>query len=359
MPLMPGGLAEGLVHGQEAAVAVDQREADRQHVEQRLQVATIARASRRSSAVEQQEGPGAASPAGVGGHVDRAQRPRGFAFGDEPHLVVLADLDEVARSALPRLSPGPQRALDEQAVGGERSALARRPPRPSRPAGASRSPVTPFEPRRPRSRADRAAAASGKRHSSRSPCARRARLRPGIAPALGRDPGDAAGAVAPGHRLRQLEALRAPRRRRRARAAAIAAEAFAIGGVDDQQRPFAVGQRDRIAAEAERRADAANNRGRRRAARPAAARRRLAQEQRSRPHRHATADGRRAGRCRPSDQQQQAATVRPPPTDQRRREPARPAVERRRIRCEGSSWYSIVCSASRPTRCGRDPPGAR
>ena len=55
--LDPAGLAERLVHGQEAAVAVDQREADRQHVEQRLEVRFAVADRQRVRAVEQEKLP--------------------------------------------------------------------------------------------------------------------------------------------------------------------------------------------------------------------------------------------------------------------------------------------------------------
>ena len=67
------GAAEGLVHRQEAAVAVDQRQADRQHVEQRLEVGRAARCFR---AVEQQEGARPARLRRIDRHMHRAQRRR-------------------------------------------------------------------------------------------------------------------------------------------------------------------------------------------------------------------------------------------------------------------------------------------
>ena len=68
--LDPAGDAERLVHGQEAAVAVDQRKADRQHFEQRLDIGRAGEA-RRLLAVEQQQGPRPAVAA-----ADRAARDR-------------------------------------------------------------------------------------------------------------------------------------------------------------------------------------------------------------------------------------------------------------------------------------------
>ena len=74
-PLDPGSLAEGLVHGQEPSVAVDQRKADRKHVEQRLEVRR-ARHRKRVRAVEQIEIAIVGRPRRIERNEHRAQRPR-------------------------------------------------------------------------------------------------------------------------------------------------------------------------------------------------------------------------------------------------------------------------------------------
>ncbi len=68
------------------------------------------------------------------------------------------------------------------------------------------------------------------------------------------DPRDAACAIAPSHRLGELQVLASGIARSELERGEIT-EPIAIGAVDHQQSPVAIGQRYRIAAQAQRRAD--------------------------------------------------------------------------------------------------------
>ena len=140
-----------------------------------------------------------------------AQRLRRFPFGEKPHAIVVRHLDEVAETDSANLAFRPQRLLDEPAVGGEQSALAvdQRGHHPG-----LREPFADGPPDASRGRAERVGRGGpGKRHSSISPFDPDALDLDRDRPAIGRDPGDAAGAVAPGHRPGHVEALREPPRR--------------------------------------------------------------------------------------------------------------------------------------------------
>ena len=249
--LDPGGDAERAVHGQEAAVAIDQREADRQDFEQRLEVGAVERAP--AVGIDQQIGAGPAVSARIDGHVDRLHRPRRFAVGQQPHLPVLGELDEVGEAQFLGLLLEAHRAACERAVGGDQHPVVidQRGEQPGR-----REPL-----------ADRPGEALGsdhhrvrrsdlrERHSSRSP----------LAPTRSTSTAAVPEAVA-------TPATQPPPSRHAivrtscsdcddssslpsVSGAGGAAEAVAIGAVGDQQATFAVGQRGRVAAQAERRTD--------------------------------------------------------------------------------------------------------
>ena len=89
--LDPAGGAERLVHGQEAAVAVDQRQPERKQFEQHLDVAG-GRQRAAFERVEHQEGARTAFLRRIDRDMDAAQRARVFAFDQEAQLAVVAGL---------------------------------------------------------------------------------------------------------------------------------------------------------------------------------------------------------------------------------------------------------------------------
>ena len=265
----PGGLAERLVHRQEAAVAIDQREADRQHFEQRLEVRRSAR--RRPIGAVEQTG---TLPVAAGSPPDRAEhgppeaRRPASPSASKLEMPVLADSTRsVKRGSFARRRPG-KRASREQAVRGEHRPL-RSTKAASTPGAASRSPVV------RRMRLDRDGQRIGRGGLGSATGADRLRgptrsTSTGLVPAAVAIAGDAAGAIAPRHRLGELAA---PARfvvgrelERRPRAS----EPLAIGGIDEQQRALARRQRAGSCSAPSADADAAHNPGRRPAARSGA-----------------------------------------------------------------------------------------
>ena len=253
---MPRGLAEGLVHGQEAAVAVDQREADRKHVEQRLQVRRLRREPALRRRRTSRKVPVAALPVGIGRHVHRAQRRRGSRRRQRDASVDPRRSRRDRRSALLRRSPvATERALAEQAVGGEEPCPCRRRPRPSRPPSARRSPVSPAI------ALDRAGQRVGGEGSGKAPQQELA-VRPtrststGLVPACVAIPATQPAPSRQAMDLASCRPWRASSSLRRARAAAACRRS-----VRDRRlltissEPFAGGQRCRLAAEPQRRPD--------------------------------------------------------------------------------------------------------
>ncbi len=119
--LDPRRLAEGLVHGDEAAVAIDQRQSDGKDVEQGLEVRGVG--ERTFLALEQHEEAGAALVQRVGGNVHRPERPRGIALEDEAHLFLFADLDQICEIHVAAVVAGLDRAFEEQSVSCEQPSV--------------------------------------------------------------------------------------------------------------------------------------------------------------------------------------------------------------------------------------------
>ena len=122
-PLEPSSLAESAVHRQEPAVPVDERQTDREHVEQRLQVRRIAHRFPGAARVEQKEGAGARFGARIGWNMDRTERPTGFSLRQQAHLIAVADLDQISETRLLHCVPGRDRSVGKQAVRHEEFAL--------------------------------------------------------------------------------------------------------------------------------------------------------------------------------------------------------------------------------------------
>ena len=173
----------------------------------------------------------------------------------------------------------------------------------------------------------------------------------------GRDPGHASGAIAPCHGAGQLEPLARFIVRRERQRRTIVAEAIAISGVDDQQRPFAGGQRRRIATQPQRRAKERKIRSdddrlaRRRGLGRACVGQRSAREAAANRDRGERAIVRRA------------AEPRRPSGRRRGSRPARASAPSRRAEwnsIRGSSWCSMLAASyqlcARPTRCARASP---
>jgi hypothetical protein len=121
-PLDPGCRSECLVHGQEAAVAIDQRQADRQNVQQGLKVRR--RLGPRILAFEQQESARSHVQIGIRRQVHGAKRPRRLSLGNQPHLLPLVELNEVCERRLAGCPAIGERAIGERTVGGHQLALA-------------------------------------------------------------------------------------------------------------------------------------------------------------------------------------------------------------------------------------------
>ena len=156
-------------------------------------------------------------------------------------IVLVADFDKIGKSRALALARSGKGALEEQAIGGEqlpvRSATAARTPacraaRRSRPSSAGRQ----------RS-ADRAAADRGNATTAGRSCAPTRSTSTGQVPALVAMPATHPAPSRHAMVSRELEACCAPHPRCRVERRPCAAEAFAIGGVGDKQRPLAVGQR--------------------------------------------------------------------------------------------------------------------
>ena len=248
-PLIPRGAAERLVHGQEAAVAVDQREAERQHVEQRLDVGRTGQARRRRAGRTSGACPAPPSRVGSSGTWTTRSGRAALALGEQTGRRPSSPVRRGRRSAaLARRGRRADRAVGERRLAASKRAVGvdqrRHAPRPRQAARRSRR----------RSRSAATSSGSGAARRGEAPqqqvAARadaldldrdRARRR--------RDLAGAAGAVAP----RRDAAAAASRSRgvgvvaRPASSGARVAEALAIGGVGDQQRAVAVGQRGRLA----------------------------------------------------------------------------------------------------------------
>ena len=120
--------------------------------------------------------------AGVGGDVDGVHRPRAFAFRDQPHSLVLANLDKFRKPRVLGQLVGSEGSLEEQAVCSEYRPFSSTTVAIT-PAVASRSPVRPSS-RRVATDSGSGVLGSGKRHSSRSPSAPTRSTSTGETPAI-------------------------------------------------------------------------------------------------------------------------------------------------------------------------------
>ena len=124
----------------------------------------------------------------------------------KPHAFVVRHFDEVAETDSADLAFRPQRLLDETGA-----LAASKVPSAADHRGHHPGLREPFADRPARTRREAAPSGSGddgpgKRHSSISPFDPTRSTSTGQAAGFGRDPGDAAGAVAPGHRPGHVEA---------------------------------------------------------------------------------------------------------------------------------------------------------
>ena len=115
------GLAERLVHGQEASVAVNEREADRKHVEQRLEIRRLGQRCA-FGAVEQKESARAPVFGRVGRDVDRSQKSARFPLRNQAHFAAFS-FDEIAQVDASDALVGTEGALDKWRVGGKHEAI--------------------------------------------------------------------------------------------------------------------------------------------------------------------------------------------------------------------------------------------
>ena len=206
---MPAAWRKRLVHGQEAAVAIDQRKADRKHVEQGLQVRRLAE-RRRVAAIEQQECARAALVAGIGRDMDsraaaRRLRPRRPGASDRRRRLRRGRRN-AARCRSARRRPSARSANGRLAA----SSVPLRVDHRRHDSGGGE----PLAGGSLRAAATAAASGSGddgwgKRHSNRSPCAPTRSTSTALAPASVATPATQPRAVAPRHRSWPFRALAA------------------------------------------------------------------------------------------------------------------------------------------------------
>ena len=168
-PVDPGGDVERLVHRQEAAVAVDQRKPDRQDFEQAPGRWSNWRGCRFPAGRTSATVPAPPSPAGSSGTCTARSGARIVALGDKVEQAVVGGARRGRRSAAPRRPAPGGRSRGRRTACWRRAACRRR--RPAPPARPPRRAARRSRRRRAwRRRVSRSGcAASGKRHSSRSP----------------------------------------------------------------------------------------------------------------------------------------------------------------------------------------------
>ena len=115
-------MTKGGVHGQEAPVAIDQRETDWEDVEQRLEVRRLPDRCR-GARIEQKKGAGTPFGGRIDGQIDCTNRRRALAFRDQPHVLVALDLDEVSKPSVVRRLLREQGSFGEPAVGSDNQAF--------------------------------------------------------------------------------------------------------------------------------------------------------------------------------------------------------------------------------------------
>ena len=288
--------------------------------------------------------------------MDRAERRGPFAVGNQPHFAILARLNEILQASAAYLLVLDRCPFGEQAVRRENTAAVvdngRHDPGLAEPfAGNSLNAV-----RRGGQRIRDRGLGKTPQQEVALPADALDFDRAGSG--VRGDAGDAAGAVAPGHRSREFQPLPgvlvSGQRQRRA----IVPEPLAISGIHDQHRAFAAGQCRRFAAEGQRRSQEREvGSGDQRLLGQAGARgARIGPRRSCRPRQH-----RDCGQRHAVQQQQNHGRADRRSGDQSWREPSPPAVKAGRTN-RGQLLVqhagSILPAMPRPTRCGRASPAS-